>query len=275
MCSGGPVVRNRDGWRETKYVRTALGLRASRDPREVAVGSRLVADLVAMSYSSSLPLHASGVLLDLGCGKVPLYDAYRSLVDHVVCVDWPGSFHTNEHVDVHCDLTRPLPLGSAIADTLIFSDVLEHLPDPQLAFAEMARVLRPGGKLLLNTPFLYRVHEAPHDYLRHTRYSLIRLAEGSGFEVLEIEELGSALHVLLDIVAKLAAEVPLVGARISSSVQAVGARFARTRLGSRLRARTAGSFPLAHMLVAVRTTQATPATDGQSVHSSAASPIPR
>jgi hypothetical protein len=119
------------------------------------------------------------------------------------------------------------------------------------------------------------VHEAPHDYLRHTRYSLIRLAEGSGFEVLEIEELGSALHVLLDIVAKLAAEVPLVGARISSSVQAVGAQLARTGLGSRLRARTAASFPLAHMLVAVRTTDATPTTDGQAVHSPAASPIPR
>jgi SAM-dependent methyltransferase len=56
--------------------------------------------------------------------------------------------------------------------------------------AEAARVLRPGGILLLTAPQGFREHQAPHDYWRFTRYSLRMLAEEAGFAEVEVEVLG-------------------------------------------------------------------------------------
>ena len=78
-------MRNREDWRPSKYVYRRGRLMGSRDPKEVAVSSRLMADLVAAHYDRYLKEHARGRLLDLGCGKMPLLHAYAELVDEVTC----------------------------------------------------------------------------------------------------------------------------------------------------------------------------------------------
>ncbi len=70
-------------------------------------------------------------------------------------------------------------------------EVLEHLCKHQEALGEIARVLRPNGRLLLTVPFLYPVHDAPHDYQRLTAYGLIRDLEAVG---LRVEAISPALH---------------------------------------------------------------------------------
>ncbi len=57
---------------------------------------------------------------------------------------------------------------------------LEHLPEPGLALAEIARTLEPGGRLLIAAPHEWEVHQAPHDYFRYTRYGLQYLLERAG-----------------------------------------------------------------------------------------------
>lgn len=79
-------MKNANAWRPSKYVYRYGRLVASRDRAEVNVGSRLVTDLIARAYAAELPKHARGRLLDLGCGKVPLYLAYKSLVSDNTCV---------------------------------------------------------------------------------------------------------------------------------------------------------------------------------------------
>jgi hypothetical protein len=72
-------MRNCDDWKASKYVRKNGRLIASRDPKEVGISSRLITDRIAECYDANLKLHAKGRLLDLGCGKVPLYDAYKNM----------------------------------------------------------------------------------------------------------------------------------------------------------------------------------------------------
>jgi SAM-dependent methyltransferase len=67
----------------------------------------------------------------------------------------------------------PFPDGSF--DVILANNVIEHLHDPVAGVAEMRRVLKPGGQLLYTIPFLYPIHEAPHDYTRFTRFGLARL----------------------------------------------------------------------------------------------------
>lgn len=243
-------MKNAETWTPTKYVLRGEALRANKDRRHLAVSSRLVGQLVADEYQRALPSFASGDLLDVGCGTVPLYGSYRHLVASTLCLDWPSSLHEARFIDVWCDLAAPLPLTDSCVDTVISSDVLEHLPDAPLAMREMARVLRPGGILILNTPFLYRVHEAPHDYCRHTRHSLERLAVLAGFEVVQLREIGGAADVLTDNLAKMLEQVPLIGPMLAAWAQGLAIAFGRTVGGRRVRQRTAAVFPLGHLLVA-------------------------
>jgi SAM-dependent methyltransferase len=80
-----------------------------------------------------------------------------------------------------------LPVADSSADTVVILEVLEHLRFPGDALREIARVLRPGGRLLLTMPFLYPVHDAPHDYQRYTVHGLIREMENAGLDVENVQ----------------------------------------------------------------------------------------
>jgi SAM-dependent methyltransferase len=240
-------MRNPALWRPTKFVAAGGGLRASRDVRNVARGSRATVDLIADAYARVLRRHLRGVVLDLGCGAVPLFDFYRSCgASNVVALDWPNSAHGSTFVDAFADLTRPLPIRDRSVDTVVLTDVLEHVPTPELLIAESARSLRVGGILVIGVPFLYPIHEQPHDYHRYTEFRLRQLCEEQQLEVLELEPYGGALDVLIDIVAKLTQGVP--GARSLAGALAL----ANARVGSRVRTLTSTKFPLGYTVVAQR-----------------------
>jgi SAM-dependent methyltransferase len=196
-------VLRADEWKPTKFEAHRGGWRASRNPAEVALGSRLMADRIAGAYTGALRDHAHGSVLDLGCGSVPLYGCYRDLVDQVTCVDWPNTPHPSPHIDVYADLGQPLPLDSEGYDTIIATDVLEHLPYPDLLWAEMCRLLRPGGKILVGVPFMYWLHERPHDHHRYTEYRLRLFCSDHGLDVVACTPYGGAIDVVADVVSKM------------------------------------------------------------------------
>jgi len=108
-------------------------------------------------------LTQANVILDLGTFHKyrkelePFADRFRAR--RYVAMD----FHVRRSVardllpDVDGDIHH-LPFATACADAVICKDVLEHLPLPHLAVAEIHRVLKPGGILYCSIPFLYPYH---------------------------------------------------------------------------------------------------------------------
>ncbi|MCI0401859.1 MAG: class I SAM-dependent methyltransferase [Gammaproteobacteria bacterium] len=122
-----------------------------------------------------------GVVLDIGCAAKPLkkylpsHVRYFGLDYYQTAVEWYRSTP-----DLFAD-AQALPLRDVSVDCVVLLDVLEHLPRPEVCMREIRRVLRPGGKLVLQVPFIYPIHDAPLDFYRWTRFGLEALAEGAGF----------------------------------------------------------------------------------------------
>ncbi len=147
-------------------------------------------------YRAAVPAmqrHLRGRLLDLGCGGAPFRTALAPYVATYHGVDIqarPGG------AALVGDIQRLSMLRSETYDAAICMEVLEHLPDPWAAAAEMARVLRPGGMLVLSVPHLSRLHDLPHDYYRYTHAGIRTVLEGGGFEVLAVADRGGLFTFL-------------------------------------------------------------------------------
>jgi SAM-dependent methyltransferase len=143
-------------------------------------------------------------------------------------------------------------LRGGVFDTVLLSDVLEHVPEPVSLLLEVARILSPGGRLILNVPFMYWLHEVPNDYFRYTEYGLTALAKRAGFEVLLLEPYGGALDVVADILGKVLLRIPLVGVPTSLLLQGTARTIARTSWGNRFRQSSSRTWPLGYFMVAER-----------------------
>lgn len=239
-------MKAEERWQPTKFVHRRGKWVASSDGVEVGPGSRFIADLACGAYERALGGHAGGDLLDLGCGKVPLYGAYRNLVSSVTCIDWPQSTHPSIHVDVQCDLRGPIPFPDASFDTVLATDLLEHLPNVENCWSEMVRLLRPSGRLIVGVPFLYWLHEVPNDYCRYTEYALAWHCAETKLEVMLLEAYGGSPEVIVDIVLKHLALFPSA-ARLGYLLARATVQLPTIR---RLSLRTRKMFPLGYVLIA-------------------------
>lgn len=234
-------------WQASKFVKTASGWVGSPDPSQLGIGSRLIGDILADVYFRAIQTHARGRLLDLGCGDVPLYGMYRDLVTENMCIDWEQSLHPNRHIDQFVNLNGVLPIADEEFDTILSTDVLEHIARPDCALAEMCRVLRPGGKLVLTTPFFYWLHEEPHDYHRYTAHKLRLFCADYGLDIVELNPYGGAPEVLLDIVSKL---LLFRHPRLAALFVYLSRLLLRRAWVGRLSESTRSLFPLGYCLVA-------------------------
>ena len=98
-------------------------------------------------------------------------------------------------LDVVGDLLR-LPFAAESFEACLSVVTLEHVREPARALAEMARALKPGGRLLLAAPQDWEIHQAPHDYFRFTRYGLRHLLESSGFAAIHVRPVGGYFRLL-------------------------------------------------------------------------------
>ena len=124
--------------------------------------------------------HYKGHLYDLGCGEMPFKEWLLNYADTYTGVDWGSSLHDLK-ADILADLNDPLPIENEVADTVISLSVMEHLREPQVFLSEAHRILKPGGAMILQVPFMWWVHEAPYDYYRYTRFGLQYQFEKAGF----------------------------------------------------------------------------------------------
>lgn len=144
-------------------------------------------------FSQSLPSHAR--VLDAGAGEGqyrPLFERHRYCgVDLTVGdIRWDYS-----RLDALADLNA-LPFAANSFDAALNVVTLEHLRQPDLALSEIARVLRPGGRLLLVAPLEWEEHQQPHDFFRYTRFGLQLLLSRAGFQDLAIAPVGGYFRLL-------------------------------------------------------------------------------
>jgi SAM-dependent methyltransferase len=131
-----------------------------------------------------------GRLLDVGCGRMP----YRSLllrppsrVAHYIGLDLAGGAYGDP--DVAWD-GRTMPLEDRSVDCAIVIEVLEHCPEPEIVLREVVRVLRPGGLVFFTVPFLWPLHDVPHDEYRYTPFALERHLRNTGLSQITLQALG-------------------------------------------------------------------------------------
>lgn len=149
------------------------------------------------AYLNALMIEASllqckeyvrGKLLDVGCGRKPYKDTYFSGATSYIGVDY---LTENSQPDIVAS-ALDLPLDDQSFDTVVSTEVLEHVPDPLRALREMHRVLRPGGNLILSTPMYWPRHEIPYDFFRYPYDGLLYLIKESDFELVRMFNRGHA-----------------------------------------------------------------------------------
>ena len=136
-----------------------------------------------------------GLILDVGCGTKPYGHLLAPHARRYLGIDLPPKWDIERQsakaerrrsaVDVYGRASQ-LPFADETFETVVSFQVLEHVPEPQEMLVEISRVLQAGGHLLLSTPQMWHVHEAPHDYYRFTRYGLEYLCHSCELETVEI-----------------------------------------------------------------------------------------
>ncbi len=134
----------------------------------------------------ALARYARGTVLDVGCGGRP-YESLLPQGARMFGLDTPAS------VEAHPDalaLATALPIASASVDTVLCTQVIEHLAEPSACLREIARVLRPGGHALISAPQAANLHEEPFDFFRYTAFGLRHLCVKAGLEPVEVHPQG-------------------------------------------------------------------------------------
>lgn len=100
------------------------------------------------------------------------------------------------NLDIISDITA-IPEPDASLDAIMCVEVFEHLPEPIKAIQQFARLLKPGGYLILTAPFCSLTHFAPyHFYTGYNRYFYETHLPANGFKIIELKTNGNYFDYL-------------------------------------------------------------------------------
>jgi len=144
---------------------------------------------------AALDTYATGRLIDVGCGIKPYKKFLADRVSEHIGIDLEDGTHGTSAVDqVGSAYDTGEPDGKA--DTVLMTQVFEHLEEPAQGLRESYRILAPGGHLVLSTDFAWHLHEEPRDFFRYSPHGLRYLFEQAGFEVLSVKPVTGAWFLL-------------------------------------------------------------------------------
>lgn len=171
---------------------------ADIDPGQIARsvrGGKTILRAMANEAVAAWGADLKGTVLDLASGDGSVAVHRTSPAARWIRVD------LDHGPDVRADLTQGLPFRDGLADGAVLMWFLYIAPDPVAVLAEIRRVLRPGGVLILATPLAFPVNPEPRDLWRFTGEGLETLLGRSGFEEVDVVPLGgrwSSAAYLLD-----------------------------------------------------------------------------
>lgn len=179
-----------------------------------------------------------GRALDFGCGVMP----YRSLVEKYGFAYSGADFSAD--ADVTISPGGRLPDDVSAADLVLSMQVLEHVADLDLYFAEAGRVLSAEGSLILSTHGSWLYHPHPQDHRRWTRTGLQYDIEQRGFAVQEIVSivgpLATTTLIRLTSFAWVIRKIPFLGASLAKGLALV--MNARAWIEDKMTPRSVGDY---------------------------------
>jgi len=147
-----------------------------------------------LKYASKLVKKAEG-LLDAGCGDSPYFDYFKH--SNYIGTDFlkVDKKYDKKKLSFVSNLGN-LPLVDNSVDTVLLTQVLEHVPNPENYLKELFRVLKKDGKLFLSVPQQQEMHEEPYNFFYFTKPGLGKVLRGAGFEIRFIRPMGGYFHFL-------------------------------------------------------------------------------
>lgn len=151
-------------------------------------GTVLTRDILEMSAP-----HITGATLDLGAGTAKYKDIILQHASSYTTFD----VVEGPNIDIVGDvLATRLP--DASFDTVICTQVMEHVSEPWRMAEEISRMLKPGGACILTVPFMMPYHADPYDYFRYTTGGVEHLFKWAGLETVTIDGYGGITTVLAE-----------------------------------------------------------------------------
>lgn len=140
----------------------------------------------------------NGIVLDVGCGKKP-YESLFSCDRYIgLEIDIPEN-RQNQKVDLFYD-GKHIPVKDEYFDNIVMFEVFEHVFNPDEFVAELYRVLKPGGAMLMTAPFVWDEHSQPYDFARYSSFGLKFILEMHGFEILEQRKTLADIRILFQLI---------------------------------------------------------------------------
>ncbi len=144
--------------------------------------------LLRSQIKSAMPC-IKGRVLNVGSGAVERYKLLSDVTEYIRM-----DIEKGQNVDV-VGRAEAIPFPDRSFDSIISTQVFEHVENPEQAAREFGRVLKKGGSVLVTVPQWNELHEEPHDYWRYTRYGLQSLFERHGFKLVSMDQRGG-YHIL-------------------------------------------------------------------------------
>ncbi len=148
----------------------------------------------AISKKASL---LQGSLLDFGCGSKPYRKVFVNCNEYIG-VDYKieGREEYQKEVDVFYD-GKKIPFSDNHFDSILCTEVLEHVFNIEELLLEFNRVLKPHGRAIITTPFMWEEHEMPYDFARYTTPALKYLYSKNSFRIIENYKTGNYIEVIM------------------------------------------------------------------------------
>ena len=149
-------------------------------------------------YTAIDPIVADfkGSVLDFGCGSKPYRTHFRRCDEYIgVDIAVSGHDHADSHVDIYYD-GRTLPFDEGRFDGAVAFEVFEHVFNIDEMLAELRRVLRHNGDLLITLPFAWPEHEVPYDFARYTGFGIRAVMERNGYAIVSITKTNGTVEAI-------------------------------------------------------------------------------
>lgn len=141
--------------------------------------------------------HITGRTLDVGCGNKPYSRLYHA--EEFVGLEMDTEQNrASKHAEYYYDGSR-FPFADESFDSMVGSEVFEHVFNPDQFLSEVVRVLKPGGKVLLTMPFVWDEHEQPLDFARYSSFGISFLLKRQGLEIIELRKSINDIRVIFQL----------------------------------------------------------------------------